>query len=102
MGCKVGSLPTSYLGLPLGSSFKAKLVWDTVVERFQRRLGGWKLEMPCFSKGGMLTLIKSTLSNLYTYFMSLFTSLASVVSRLEKLQRNFLWGGAEVPINGLE
>ncbi|KAG7944491.1 hypothetical protein I3843_15G105600 [Carya illinoinensis] len=40
-----------------------------------------------------LTLIKSTLSNLPTYFLSLFPIPANVALRLEKLQRDFLWGG---------
>jgi hypothetical protein len=38
-------------------------------------------------------LIKSTLSNLPTYFMSLFPRLASVANRIEKSQQDFLWGG---------
>lgn len=41
IGCKVSSLPTSYLGLPLGSSFMAKAVSHGVKDRFQR-LEGWK------------------------------------------------------------
>jgi hypothetical protein len=41
------------------------------------------------SKGGRLTLIKNTLSNLPTYYLSLFPILVGVASRLEKLQRDF-------------
>jgi hypothetical protein len=37
------------------------------------------------SKCGRVTLIKSTLSNFPTYFMSLFHIPASVVNRIEKL-----------------
>ena len=33
LGCRVGSLSVSCLGA-LGSSFKAKVVWEGVVERF--------------------------------------------------------------------
>ena len=44
------------------------------------------------SKGGRLTLIKSTLSNLPTYSLSLFPIPVGVVNRLKKLQRDFLWG----------
>jgi hypothetical protein len=40
----------------------------------------------------MLTLIKSTLSYLLTYYLSIFLILVGVANRLEKLQRDFIWG----------
>ncbi|RVW23505.1 Transposon TX1 uncharacterized 149 kDa protein [Vitis vinifera] len=55
LGCKVGSLPSTYLGLPLGASHKSVKVWDGVEERMRKKLALWK--------------------------------------RLEKIQRDFLWGG---------
>ncbi|RVW58897.1 putative mitochondrial protein [Vitis vinifera] len=53
-GCKVGRLPSSYLGIPLGANHKYVAVWDGVEERFWKRV---------------------------------------VSLRLEKIQRDFLWGG---------
>jgi hypothetical protein len=44
------------------------------------------------SKGGRVTLIKSTLSNLPTYFMSLFHLPVDIANHIEKLQQDFLWG----------
>ena len=38
-------------------------------------------------------LIHSTLSNLPIYFMSLFTIPRTMSLRIEKIQRDFLWGG---------
>ena len=38
LGCKVGMLLSSYLGLPLGAPHKSVTVGDVVEERFQRRL----------------------------------------------------------------
>ena len=36
LGCRIGKLPTSYLGLPLGASFKSSRVWDVVEKRFRK------------------------------------------------------------------
>ena len=41
---------------------------------------------------GKLTLIKSTLSSLPFYLMSLFVIQRKVCARLEKIQIDFLWG----------
>ncbi|RVW19587.1 hypothetical protein CK203_115953 [Vitis vinifera] len=53
LGCRVGSLPSQYLGLPLGAPNRAPYIWDGVEERV-------------------------------------------VVRRLEKVQRDFLWGGGNM------
>ena len=36
-GCKVGRLPSTYLGLPLGARYKSIRVWDNVEESFRKR-----------------------------------------------------------------
>ena len=38
LGCGVGSLPTTYLGLPLRAPHKSVGVWDSIEERFRKRL----------------------------------------------------------------
>ena len=85
LGCKVGSFPTSYLGLPLGAKHKAVGVWDSIEERFRKRLASWKIQY--ISKGGRATLIRSTLSSLPIYYLSLFQMPQKVCARLEKIQR---------------
>jgi hypothetical protein len=91
LGCGVSSLPLKYLGLPLGACYKAKPIWNGVIEKIERQLASWKRLY--LSKGGKITLIKSILSNLPTYLLSLFLIPASVANRIEKLYRDFLWGG---------
>ncbi|RVW36959.1 Transposon TX1 uncharacterized 149 kDa protein [Vitis vinifera] len=91
LGCKVGSLPSTYLGLPLGASHKSVKVWDGVEERMRKKLALWKRQF--ISKGGRITLIRSTLASMPTYLMSLLRMPRVVKLRLEKIQRDFLWGG---------
>ena len=90
LGCNIGSLSIEYLGLPLGAKHKAARVWDGVEERFRRRLALWKRQH--ISKGGRLALIRSALSNMLAYLMSLFCLPKGVKLRLDKIQRDFLWG----------
>ena len=40
-------------------------------------------------------MLKSTLSSLPTYFLSLFTIPQTMAARIERIQRNFLWGALE-------
>ena len=84
-------LTLDYLGLPLGAPNNAFHIWDGILEKMERRLAGWK--RPLLSKGGRVTLIKSTLANIPTYYMSLFKIPIKVANRIEKLQCDFLWGG---------
>ena len=69
LGCRVGSLPSQYLGLPLASLNKAHSVWHGVEERMRRRLALWKRQY--ISKCGRITLIKSTLASMPIYHVSL-------------------------------
>jgi hypothetical protein len=74
--------------------YTGNLQYVSVCEReenkpvIERRLAGWKR---CYlSQGGQLTLLKSTLSSLPTYYISLSAILVSVANWIEKIQRNLL------------
>ena len=91
LGYGVGSLPTTYLGPPpLGDPHKLVGVSNSIEDRFRKRLTSRKRQY--ISKGGRLTLIWSTLSSLPIYFLYLFQMPNSVCSRLENIQRDFIWG----------
>lgn len=70
VGCGVGKLPFTYLGLPVGGNPRLEKFWSPVIKKIERRLVGWnKIYL---SLGGRVTLIKSVLVDLPTYFLSLF------------------------------
>ena len=67
--------------------------WDPVVDRVSRRLDGWKKAH--LSLRGRITLIQSCSSHIPTYFLSIFKIPSSIVLKVEKLQKDFLWSGFE-------
>nr|KAJ0222789.1 hypothetical protein LSAT_V11C200061880 [Lactuca sativa] len=94
LGCEPSTLPFNYLGVPVGANIRLKIHWQPVIDRFQDKLSQWKAKSLSF--GGRLTLIKSVLSNLPTYFMSLFVAPVGVIEKLERIKRRFLWGGSVI------
>nr|CCA66235.1 hypothetical protein [Beta vulgaris subsp. vulgaris] len=89
--CKGGSLPFNYLGLPIGGDSSRIKTWEPILERISKKLDSWKGRL--LSIGGRVTLIKSSISSLPLYFMSLFPIPRSVIEQINKLQRHFLWSG---------
>ena len=83
LSCRVGNLPLKYYGMPLGTSFKTTSIWNLILEKLEKKLLAWKCL--CLSKGGRLTLLKSTLSSFPTYFLSLLIIPKVVAARLERI-----------------
>ena len=84
LGYRVGTLPMSYLCMPLGASHNFPSIWNPILEKIEWKLVGWKKLY--LSKGDRLMLLKSTLFSLPTYFLSLFTIPTYVANKIEKLQ----------------
>lgn len=89
--CKVGQIPFSYLGLPIGSNANRMTTWAPIIKRIEGRLATWKCRN--LSIAGRLTLIKASLSSLPIYYMSLFPAPKGIIEKINKLQRQFLWNG---------
>ncbi|KAG5579897.1 hypothetical protein H5410_050524 [Solanum commersonii] len=56
LGCQITTLPTRYLGMPLGAQNKDIGVWNDVLKRCDKKLARWKSHY--LSLGGRLTLVK--------------------------------------------
>lgn len=87
--CKKGSIPFTYLGLPIGGNSSRLSFWNPIIQRMEKKLSTWRGKL--MSMGGRLTLIKSSLSNLPLYYMSLFPVPQSIINRITRIQRQFLW-----------
>ncbi|KAG5619658.1 hypothetical protein H5410_004876 [Solanum commersonii] len=81
LGCQVASLPTKYLGMPVGAKNK----------ELEVELARWKSQY--LSLGSRLTLIKSVMYGQPTYMMSLFPPPVSIEKKFNKARTVFLWQG---------
>ncbi|KAK9055629.1 hypothetical protein SSX86_026714 [Deinandra increscens subsp. villosa] len=90
LGCPSGSFPINYLGLPIGGNMNIAKNWKPTHDKFNGRLSRWKGKN--LSIGGRLTLIKSVLSALPSYFFSMFRAPKNVLEGLERIRKQFLWG----------
>ncbi|GJV46735.1 putative RNA-directed DNA polymerase, eukaryota, reverse transcriptase zinc-binding domain protein, partial [Tanacetum coccineum] len=91
-GCSAGTLPLTYLGLPIGSNMSLIVNWKPLVDKFRLKLSSWKANL--LSYGGRLTLIKVVLGSLGIYFFSLFKAPVAVLKALESARASFFWGGS--------
>ncbi|WVZ61936.1 LOW QUALITY PROTEIN: hypothetical protein U9M48_011741 [Paspalum notatum var. saurae] len=88
-GCRSGSFPFRYLGLPMHYRKLRNSEWKHLEERFEKRLSGWKGKL--LSVGGRLVLINSVLSSLPMFMLSFFAIPKGVLRKLEYFRSRFFW-----------
>lgn len=90
----MGSLPITYLGIPISGRRPCKQDWRSLTEKIKGRLASWKSNY--LSIGGRLTLLNSVLSAVPTYWMSLFRLPKWVTKEIDRVRRDFLWSGPDI------
>ncbi|GKV29203.1 hypothetical protein SLEP1_g38149 [Rubroshorea leprosula] len=93
LNCKSGSVPFTYLGMPVGDTMCRRKAWSPIIDNFNKKLVVWKAK--CLSIGDRVTLLRSVLFALPIYFMSVFKIPKIVLHELVCLQRKLLWGYME-------
>nr|GFC16457.1 RNA-directed DNA polymerase, eukaryota [Tanacetum cinerariifolium] len=90
IGCLTFSGSFKILGVKVGGIMPRRSSWDEIIAKLTSQQSKWKLKT--LSIGGRLTLIKSVLSSLQLYHMSIFKCPMSVLKLLESTRHNFFNG----------
>uniref|UniRef100_A0A8I6WF16 Reverse transcriptase zinc-binding domain-containing protein n=1 Tax=Hordeum vulgare subsp. vulgare TaxID=112509 RepID=A0A8I6WF16_HORVV len=92
-GCEMGSLPFSYLGIPIHHRKLSNSEWKCIEDRFEKKLSCWKGKL--LSYGGRLILINSVLTSMPMFLLSFFEVPVGVRKRLDFYRSRFFWQSDE-------
>jgi hypothetical protein len=87
--CKVGILPFCYLGVPIHYKILQNSDWKVVEDKMESKLHTWKGNL--LSYGGRLILLRSSLSNVPLYMLSLFEKLKGIEKRCDIFRKRLFW-----------
>lgn len=91
---RLGMLETSnfrkYLGFPLKHKGAPRRQFNFVADQVMNKLAGWKANFLSFA--GRVVLVKSVMSAIPTYIMQGVTFPIHLCDKLDKINRDFLWG----------
>jgi hypothetical protein len=91
--CKVGSLPFTYLGLPLGLKKPKLEAFLPLIQKIERRLASTSIFV---SQAGRLQMVNAVFSSLPTYYMCTLKLPKTVIKQIDKLRRHCLWRGTDI------
>jgi len=89
-GCSVGSLPFTYLGLPMGTTKPRMEDLTPLMDRVERRLSGCATWL---SYSGRLQMINSAISPIVTYTMCTIKLPKGVIENFDRIRKQCLWRG---------
>lgn len=90
LNCKVGTLPFKYFGLPIGGDPRIEAMWKPVVDAVRSRLSGWNNRYISIGGRNFIKICLVCITSLF--FFSFFKALLGIISKLESIFKNFLWG----------
>ncbi|CAM0954217.1 unnamed protein product [Alopecurus aequalis] len=90
-GGNEGVLPCKYLGLPLGFKKPRRVEVQPLLDRAAAKVPPWQGKL--FNRMGRLSLVNSTLSAIFTYYLTCFPLDKWAVKKIDKIRRSFLWAG---------
>uniref|UniRef100_A0A2N9I899 Reverse transcriptase domain-containing protein n=1 Tax=Fagus sylvatica TaxID=28930 RepID=A0A2N9I899_FAGSY len=82
-----------YLGFPIHQPRSSSHEFDFLLDRVQGKLAGWKASM--LSMAGRLILTQAVTTSIPSYVMQGALLPGKILHRLDKVNRDFLWGSTE-------
>jgi len=96
-GCRVGSMPFTYLGLPLGLTKPTLQEFSPLLSRIEKRLTGVSKML---SYNGRLILVNSVLSALPTFYMCSLKIPPQVIKQIDIYRKHCLWSKGDINRKG--
>ena len=88
LDCEVGSIPFTYLGLPMGTSRPTICDLLPLVDRIDRRLSASSCLL---NQGSRLQLLQSVLASMPIYFLCSLSLPQGILKQIEWIMRQCLW-----------
>ena len=90
LNCDIMKAPFSYLGMMVGGNHKRCGFWEGMLNKLRMRLSAWKGKS--LSLADRLCLIKSVLTSLPLFYVSLFCMLMTVMREVKRIQKKLFVG----------
>lgn len=90
LNCEAGNEPITYLGANISTSSNQVQFRDSLLQKIRKKLAPWKGKN--INMAGRTILIKAALDSLPIYWLNLFKLPNTVVHRIDRCRRDFLWG----------
>jgi hypothetical protein len=93
LGCSIGTMPFTYLGLPLGTTKPKVVDFLPLISKCERRLSSISTFL---SQAGRLQMTNVVFSALPTFHLCTFKVHKNVIAQIDKYRKHYLWRGADI------
>lgn len=89
-GCSIGTMPFTYLGLPMGTTKPRMEDLTPLMDRVERRLSGCSIWL---SHSGRLQMLNSAITPITTYALCTIKLPQGVIENIDRARKQCLWRG---------
>jgi len=97
LGCDIGSMPFTYLGLPMGTTKPHIEDFTPMMNRIERRLSACSTWL---SYSGRLEMVNSAITPITTYAMCTIKLPKGVIDNIDRARKQCLWRGNDAQKKG--